>query len=131
AEPASPNLTENRVFAREVAKERWLANFQNLHDIFYSGVLITVFAKQANRGFDDFLAKPRLLPLAQPLALRDNDPGSAGRHPKAHASAVGCGHTLSRHLRNLLFTTHKRLFSSTETSATRGVAHGGQTQELL
>src|SRR4029077_630213 len=56
-----PDLAQNRVFAREIAEERRLANLKGLHDIVNARLLIPSLAKQSNCSIYDLLAETCLL----------------------------------------------------------------------
>jgi hypothetical protein len=71
-----PDLAENRVLARKVAKECRLADFEELDNVLDPGVFVPVFAEQANRGVDNLLPQPCFLTLAK--AQRFSAAGSIG-----------------------------------------------------
>jgi hypothetical protein len=62
---ASTDFPQDSVFARKVAEKRRLADFEDLHDVLDSGVLVTVLAEQANGGINDLLPQPSFLALAK------------------------------------------------------------------
>ena len=77
-EAAAANFAQDRILAREVAEKRGLADFQDLNDIFDSGILVSAFAEQANRSVNDLLPQPRFFALAKAqcfFTTRLIDPG--------------------------------------------------------
>src|SRR5262249_9204144 len=68
-EAALAHVAKKCVLARKITEKCRLADFKNSYDVINAGLLISLFAKQSNRCFDDLLTQSRLLALTQPWDL--------------------------------------------------------------
>src|ERR1039457_7010498 len=64
--PAFSHLAQNRILTGKIPEKGGLADFEHLHDVVDSGVLVSVLAKQLDRSIDNLLPQARLLPLPKP-----------------------------------------------------------------
>src|ERR1700722_194240 len=85
--PAIAHFVENSVLGGKIAEECWLADFENLHNIFDAGVFVSLGAEEPQWGFNNFLAQPRFLALAEPQ-LRVNAERTSSA-PRSFSSALG------------------------------------------
>src|SRR5579863_8982534 len=65
-EGTASDLTQNRIFAREIAKKSGLADFQSVHDVVDACVFVAALAEKVQSGFDDLLSEARLLSFTKP-----------------------------------------------------------------
>ncbi len=78
--PAIAHFVENRVLGGEIAEECGLTDFENLHNIFDAGIFVSLGAEEPQCGFNNFLAQPRFLALAESqLRVNAERTGSAPR----------------------------------------------------
>jgi hypothetical protein len=64
-EAAAANLSQHRIFTGKIPEKCWLADFQNLHNVFDSGVFVPARTEQANGRVDNLLPQSGLLALAE------------------------------------------------------------------